>query len=266
MSPTGRMCGRPSTRRSASSGCRCQFARITDRRSPQSATAGCRSLRCGGSSSASNRSGSNRASRSRTAASSACTARSRRKRPILRRRRSPSGGAASTTSAPSITTSVRTRPWISPRRLRSIAAPIAPIRALCASPTIRTGPPCARVRSNGVIKWAGDLVFVSETLIGEPVAVEETEEGEWLVRYAHVELGFIDPSGRCAGANCRSLGAPVDLWTTRMHCPQGPQDPKTTATTGHVSGQKCQPCIRSKVSTIIPGCTVRGRAGPPPFA
>ena len=28
--------------------------------------------------------------------------------------------------------------------------------------------------------------------------------------------------------------------------------PKTTATTGHVSGQKCQQCIRSKVSTIIP--------------
>jgi putative transposase len=50
-----------------------------------------------------------------------------------------------------------------------------------------------------VIKWIGDLVFVSEALIGEPVAIEETEEteeGEWLVRYAQVELGFVDPSGR----------------------------------------------------------------------
>jgi len=53
-----------------------------------------------------------------------------------------------------------------------------------------------RVRSNGVIKWAGDLIFVSEALIGEPVAIEETEEGEWRVRYADVELGFIDKSGR----------------------------------------------------------------------
>jgi putative transposase len=53
-----------------------------------------------------------------------------------------------------------------------------------------------RVRTNGVIKWGGDLIFVSEALIGEPVAVEETEEGEWLVRYARVELGFIDKRGR----------------------------------------------------------------------
>ena len=53
-----------------------------------------------------------------------------------------------------------------------------------------------RVRSNGEIKWAGDLVFVSEALIGEPVAIAETEEGEWPVRYADVELGCIDKSGR----------------------------------------------------------------------
>ena len=72
-----------------------------------------------------------------------------------------------------------------------------------------------RVRTNGVIKWGGDLIFVSEALIGEPVAVEETEDGEWLVRYAHVELGFIDPSGRLRR---RKLSKPrracPDLWTT----------------------------------------------------
>ena len=48
-----------------------------------------------------------------------------------------------------------------------------------------------RVRSRGEIKWAGDLIFVSEALIGEPVAIEETEEGEMRVRYADVALGFI---------------------------------------------------------------------------
>jgi hypothetical protein len=58
----------------------------------------------------------------------------------------------------------------------------------------------------------GGLIFVSETLIGEPMVVEETEEGERLVRYAHGEFGFIIG---CAGANCRSRGAPVDLWTTQ---------------------------------------------------
>ena len=80
-----------------------------------------------------------------------------------------------------------------------------------------------RVRSNGVIKWAGDLIFVSEALIGEPVAIEETEAGEWRVRYADVELGFIDKSGRLRR---RKLPKPrpacglVD--NAQERCPQGP--------------------------------------------
>jgi putative transposase len=49
-----------------------------------------------------------------------------------------------------------------------------------------------RVRSNGEIRWAGELIFVSEVLIGEPVAVEETDAGDWRVRFAGIELGFID--------------------------------------------------------------------------
>jgi hypothetical protein len=35
----------------------------------------------------------------------------------------------------------------------------------------------------------GELVFVGEALIGEPVGVVETEGGDWLVRYADVQLG-----------------------------------------------------------------------------
>jgi hypothetical protein len=31
-----------------------------------------------------------------------------------------------------------------------------------------------RVRSNGQIKWAGELIFVGEALVGEPVGVIET--------------------------------------------------------------------------------------------
>jgi transposase InsO family protein len=53
-----------------------------------------------------------------------------------------------------------------------------------------------RVRSNGEIKWAGEKIFVSETLVGEPVAVTETESGDWRVCYADVELGYIDPRTR----------------------------------------------------------------------
>ncbi len=49
-----------------------------------------------------------------------------------------------------------------------------------------------RVRTDGSIKWGGDLVFVSETLRGEPVGVAETDGGDWIVRFADVDLGIID--------------------------------------------------------------------------
>jgi transposase InsO family protein len=49
-----------------------------------------------------------------------------------------------------------------------------------------------RVRSNGEIKWSGELLFVSEVLVGEPVGIAETETGDWRVCFADVELGFID--------------------------------------------------------------------------
>jgi transposase InsO family protein len=50
-----------------------------------------------------------------------------------------------------------------------------------------------RVRSSGEIKWGGHSVFVSETLAGEPVGIAETRDGDWLLRYAHIDLGIIDP-------------------------------------------------------------------------
>lgn len=49
-----------------------------------------------------------------------------------------------------------------------------------------------RVRSNGEIRWGGDLIFVSETLVGEPVGVAETESGDWIVRFADYPVGLID--------------------------------------------------------------------------
>jgi transposase InsO family protein len=53
-----------------------------------------------------------------------------------------------------------------------------------------------RVRSNGEIKWRGDLIFVSQVLVGEPVGLDRTAQGEWRVRYANVELGLIDRTHR----------------------------------------------------------------------
>ena len=83
-----------------------------------------------------------------------------------------------------------------------------------------------RVRSNGEIKWAGDLVFISEALVGEPVAIEETEQGEWLVRYAHLELGRIDKSGRLQRRKLPNPAAACGLADNAARCPQGPQDRK----------------------------------------
>ena len=50
-----------------------------------------------------------------------------------------------------------------------------------------------RVRSSGEIKWGGASVFISETLAGESVGIAETGEGDWIVRYAQIDLGIIDP-------------------------------------------------------------------------
>jgi len=53
-----------------------------------------------------------------------------------------------------------------------------------------------RVRTNGEIKWRGELVYISAALTGEPVGIEEDEDGLWQVRYGPVLLGWIDANGR----------------------------------------------------------------------
>src|SRR6185436_2195182 len=61
-----------------------------------------------------------------------------------------------------------------------------------------------RVRSNGEIKWRGELIFLCNSLIGEAVAIGEAEEGQWQVRFFDVPIGIIDPQTlklrRCASA------------------------------------------------------------------
>lgn len=56
-------------------------------------------------------------------------------------------------------------------------------------------PPSAavrQVRHNGEIKWNGGLVYVSQTLAGEAVAVEEMADGAWTVRFYAYPIGVID--------------------------------------------------------------------------
>ena len=49
-----------------------------------------------------------------------------------------------------------------------------------------------RVRSNGEIRWRGQLIGISTALVGEPLAVEETNDGQWQVRFHNLHLGVID--------------------------------------------------------------------------
>lgn len=50
-----------------------------------------------------------------------------------------------------------------------------------------------KVRSNGVIKWKGELIYIADILIGDAVAVSETEQGEWMVLFYDRPIGVIDP-------------------------------------------------------------------------
>lgn len=62
-----------------------------------------------------------------------------------------------------------------------------------------------RVRSSGEIKWGGGMIYVSEALIGEWVAIEETETGELQMRFYDKPIGVIDPRQK----RLRRLGVPA---------------------------------------------------------
>lgn len=53
-----------------------------------------------------------------------------------------------------------------------------------------------QVRSNGEIKWRGDLIHIGTSLIGEAVAIQEAEDGHWQVRFFDVPIGIIDRQTR----------------------------------------------------------------------
>jgi len=51
-----------------------------------------------------------------------------------------------------------------------------------------------RVRHNGEIRWKGAMIYISEALTGEPIALLEDECG-WTVRYGPIVLGTIAHGG-----------------------------------------------------------------------
>ncbi|HXQ66029.1 MAG TPA: transposase, partial [Alphaproteobacteria bacterium] len=61
------------------------------------------------------------------------------------------------------------------------------------APEYPVGHSVRRVRHNGEIKWRGTTLYINEALAGEPIGIEESDEGLFIVRYGLVELGSIDP-------------------------------------------------------------------------
>ena len=80
-----------------------------------------------------------------------------------------------------------------------------------------------RVRTDGSIKWGGDLVFIAEPLAGEPVGIAETESGDWIVRFADIDLGIIDHKTK-------------KLHRFRAARPGRPEAKQTANTVTHVTG------------------------------
>lgn len=53
-------------------------------------------------------------------------------------------------------------------------------------------PPVQQVCPSGEIRWQGGFLYISEALISEPLAIPETETGDWSVGFYTHPLGGID--------------------------------------------------------------------------
>ena len=82
-----------------------------------------------------------------------------------------------------------------------------------------------RVRSNGEIKWQGDLVFLRETLSGEPVGLRPAEAGRCDIWYGPIRLASIDHRGRLTRHDPTPIARrkPVDLMENASAFPTTPQ-------------------------------------------
>lgn len=71
----------------------------------------------------------------------------------------------------------------------------APEAGALRSPEPAPGEESRAVKSNGLIRWRGRLVYVSEALGCEPVALAEAADGLWRLRFGPAPLGFLADRG-----------------------------------------------------------------------
>ena len=73
------------------------------------------------------------------------------------------------------------------------------------SPAYDSNVTVRRVRSNGEIKWAGNLIYLSQALTGEPVGLVQRNNRHWTILFGPLQIGMLD-------AHLRSiLPTPVTL-------------------------------------------------------
>jgi len=53
-----------------------------------------------------------------------------------------------------------------------------------------------QVRTNGEIKWQGEMVYLTEALIGESVGLEEVSDAHWKLWFGPIALGIFDNRSR----------------------------------------------------------------------
>ncbi len=71
-----------------------------------------------------------------------------------------------------------------------------------------------RVRSNGQIRWGGDMIFVSEALVGELIGVDEGADG-WVVSFGPIPLGMLRAGGRSL-ERLPAVGFPMGEFVTHV--------------------------------------------------
>jgi transposase InsO family protein len=62
-----------------------------------------------------------------------------------------------------------------------------------------------RVSGNGEIKWKGEILFISEAVIGELIGIAELDTGDHVVRFCHRDIGLLNRQGKF-----RRFGPPRD--------------------------------------------------------
>jgi transposase InsO family protein len=60
------------------------------------------------------------------------------------------------------------------------------------SPEYESGTKVRRVRTNGEIKWQGQMVYLSDALCGEPVGLTPQDDRFWTIRYGPLQIGLLD--------------------------------------------------------------------------